>query len=124
MIETTVFNSGIPRTNGIKILRSGAVAAGGNLFWNNYQFGSTYTQFIDGGGSDAQYGDRYEYRLGIATTKMGFYGATPVVRSTGWSTSNVVSDKILNANSVTVDELADVVGSLIDYFKSLGFLGA
>ncbi len=55
-------------------------------------------------------------------TLLGFYGATPIVRSSGWSVTNVTTDKVYNANSLTLDELADVLGSLITYLKDLGLL--
>jgi len=44
--------------------------------------------------------------------------------STGWTMSNVSSDKVLDADSTTLDELADVVGTLIDTLKAKGILGA
>lgn len=59
-----------------------------------------------------------------ATQKLGFWNATPVVQSTGWSTSNVTTDKVLNANSTSIDELADVLGTLIDTLKNYGIIGA
>jgi hypothetical protein len=64
-------------------------------------------------------------KIGTGTTqKLGFWNATPVVQNTGWTTSNVSSDKVLDANSTTIDELADVVGTLIDTLKTYGILGA
>jgi hypothetical protein len=59
----------------------------------------------------------------LGTQKLGFWNATPVVQSTGWTTSNVTTDKVLNANSTTLDELADVVGTLIEQLKTYGLLG-
>lgn len=55
---------------------------------------------------------------------VGFYGTTPVVQSTGWSVSNVTTDKSFDANSTSIDELADVLGTLINYLLSRGDLGA
>jgi hypothetical protein len=64
-------------------------------------------------------------KIGTGTTqKIGFWNATPVVQSTGWAMSNVTSDKVLDANATTIDELADVVGTLIDQLKTYGILGA
>jgi len=43
---------------------------------------------------------------------------------TGWATSNVVSTKVLNANATTTNELADVVGTLIETLIAAGILSA
>lgn len=44
--------------------------------------------------------------------------------STGWSVSNVTSDKTFDANSTSLDEVADVLGTLIDTLKTLGVIKA
>jgi len=45
--------------------------------------------------------------------------------STGWSVSNVTGGvKTYNANSVTINEIADVLGNLINDLKTNGILGA
>jgi hypothetical protein len=43
---------------------------------------------------------------------------------TGWSVSNVSTDKVYNADSTDIDEIADVLGTLIDVLKAKGILGA
>lgn len=43
--------------------------------------------------------------------------------STGWSVANVTPDKSYDADATTVDELADVLGTLIAVLKSRGMLG-
>lgn len=45
-------------------------------------------------------------------------------RSTGWAATNVTTTKTLNANSVTLDGLADVVGSIIAELIADGRLSA
>jgi hypothetical protein len=55
---------------------------------------------------------------------LGLFGATAVAKSTGWSVSNVTTDKSFDANSTTIDEVADVLGTLINYLISRGDLGA
>jgi len=60
----------------------------------------------------------------VNSTNLGFYNATPVAKSTGWAASNVSSDKVFDANSTSIDELADVLGTLINDLKSVGLLGA
>lgn len=58
-----------------------------------------------------------------ASGKIGLFGATPSVQSTGWSVSNVSSDKTYDADSTTIDEIADVLGSLINELKAKGLIG-
>lgn len=55
---------------------------------------------------------------------IGFNGATPVTQDTGWSTSNVIATRVLDANSTSLDELADIVGTVIDYLLTRGDFGA
>jgi hypothetical protein len=57
-------------------------------------------------------------------TGFGIFNTTPVAQSTGWSVSNESTDKSYNADSLTLHELADVVGTLVEYLKTLGVLGA
>jgi hypothetical protein len=55
---------------------------------------------------------------------VGFFGATPVSQSTGWSVSNEATIKNYDANATTINEMADVLGTLIEYLKTIGILGA
>lgn len=57
-------------------------------------------------------------------SNVGFFGTAPAAQSTGWSASNVTPDKSFDADSTSIDELADVLGTLIDYLKTIGILGA
>ena len=58
-------------------------------------------------------------------TNMGFYGATPVAQLTGWTAfSNLITDRTCDADTVTVAELADIVGTLIEDIKTTGLLAA
>lgn len=57
-------------------------------------------------------------------TNLGFHGATPSAQDTGWSATNVTLDKVFNADSLTMHELADVVGSLINQLKAKGLIGS
>ena len=64
-------------------------------------------------------------KIGTAITqKIGFWNSAPVIQNTGWAMTNVISDKVLDANVTTLDELADVVGTLVDSLKTYGILGA
>lgn len=55
---------------------------------------------------------------------LGFFGTTPVAR-TGkvYTVTNVTTDRAYNANSTSIDELADVLGSLIADLQAYGLLG-
>jgi hypothetical protein len=66
-------------------------------------------------------GQPYVYN-GSAWLAMTGWGTA--AQSTGWSVSNKTATKILNCNATTVDELADVVGTLIDTLKSANIIGA
>lgn len=57
-------------------------------------------------------------------SNIGFFGATPAARSTGWSVSNGATVKSYDANATTMNEMADVLGTLIEYLKTIGILGA
>jgi hypothetical protein len=59
-----------------------------------------------------------------STDAWGFSGATPVARSTGWSVTNEDgTTKSFDANSVTLNTIADVLGNLIEALKAHGILG-
>lgn len=56
--------------------------------------------------------------------QIGFFGVTPVSRSTGWTiTAGYTADKSFNPESTTTLESARVLATLIDYFISRGDLG-
>lgn len=58
-------------------------------------------------------------------SNVGFFGTTPAARSTGWTTfTNLNSDKTCNADSTSTGELADILGTLIEYLKLIGLLAA
>lgn len=56
-------------------------------------------------------------------SNVGFFGATPVVQPTAYTLTNVTSDKAYDANATTLDEIADVLGTLIADLQSLGLIG-
>jgi len=63
-------------------------------------------------------------KIGTATSqKLGFYNATPIVQPSAYTTSNVTTDRTYDANATTLDEVADVLGTLIADLKSLGLVG-
>lgn len=63
-------------------------------------------------------------KIGTATTqKLGFWNATPVVRPAAYTTTNVATDRSYDANVTSLDEIADVLGTLIADLKSIGLIG-
>lgn len=57
-------------------------------------------------------------------TTVGLYGVAPVVRSTGWTITNDGADRTFDANATSIDELADVVATLIRDVAATGLIGA
>jgi len=54
---------------------------------------------------------------------LGFFGVTPAAQSSPYTASNVITDRSFDANAMTLDELADVLGTLIADLQALGLLG-
>jgi len=61
--------------------------------------------------------------LSFDTIGLSFFGAAPSIQQTGYTTfSNLTTVRTLNADSTTVDEIADVLGTLIVDLKSKGII--
>ena len=58
-----------------------------------------------------------------AANKLGFFNTTPVVQDVAWTVTNYLVDRSYDANATTIDELADVLGTLITVLKAYGLLG-
>jgi len=54
---------------------------------------------------------------------VGFYGTSPVAQSAAYTPSNVTTDRSYDANSTTIDEVADVLGTLIADLQATGLIG-
>ncbi len=54
---------------------------------------------------------------------VGFYGTAPAAKSAAYTPTNVTTDRAYDANATTVDELADVLGTLIADLQSVGLIG-
>jgi hypothetical protein len=54
--------------------------------------------------------------------RLGFFGVTPVVQPSAYTPTNVSTDRSYDANSTTLNELADVVGTLIGDLQGLGLV--
>jgi len=66
-----------------------------------------------------------DFKIGFSSSQLGgFWGATPVARSSGWTvTGGYTADKSFNPESTTALETARVLGTLIDQLKTYGILG-
>jgi hypothetical protein len=58
-----------------------------------------------------------------ANGKLGFFGTTPTSQSSGWGVTNLSPSKSFDANTVTLEQLADVVGTILTELKTKGLLG-
>ena len=67
--------------------------------------------------------DIVSFQLDGSTKKIGFFGTSPTAQPGTYTTSNVSADREFDANSTTLDEIADVLGTLIADLKSLGLIG-
>lgn len=60
-------------------------------------------------------------------TKLGsslaFFGTAPISKITGYNITNLTTDRTYDANSTTINELADILGTLINDLKSYGLIG-
>lgn len=56
-------------------------------------------------------------------SNIGFFGAAPTAQPAAYTPTNVTTDRSYDANSTTVTELADVLGTLIADLQSLGLVG-
>jgi hypothetical protein len=57
-----------------------------------------------------------------SVAKLGFFGVTPAVRPSAYTPTNVSADRSFDANSTSMDELADVLGTLIADLQTLGLV--
>lgn len=93
-------------------------------------FSSTSTlnqSLVDLGITDAKniiLGSTTGSKIGTATTqKLGFFNKTPVVQPAAYTPTNVTTDRAYDANLSSLDEIADVLGTLISDLQSLGLIG-
>lgn len=61
--------------------------------------------------------------IGRSGGNIGFYGVTAVAQSSAYTPTNVTTDRTYDANSTTVAELADVLGTVIADLQATGILG-
>lgn len=53
---------------------------------------------------------------------VGFFGVAPAARAAAYTLTNVTTDRTYDANATTLDEVADVLGTLIADLKTYGLL--
>lgn len=95
---------------------------GGNLTVNAATINADST-LADG--VDLALGTTSGTKIGTAANqKIALHGATPVVQDTGWNPTNVTTDRAFDANATTLDEVADVLGTLILKLIDKGIIGA
>jgi hypothetical protein len=71
---------------------------------------------------DTNAGTTVEASRSGATRQLGFFGVTPVSRAPAYTVTNLTTDRSYNANSTTIAELADVVGTLIADLRAYGLV--
>jgi len=77
-----------------------------------------------GDGKNIQIGTTTGTKIGVGTTsKIGLWGATPIVRPAAYTPSNVTTDRSYDANSTTLAEVADVLGTVIADLQNIGLFG-
>ena len=59
----------------------------------------------------------------VSEPKIGFFGHSASAQPSAYTPTNVTTDRAYNANATSVDELADVLGTLIADLQSLGLVG-
>jgi hypothetical protein len=63
-------------------------------------------------------------KIGTATSqKLGFFNKAPVVQPSAYTPTNVNADRSYNADSTNINEIADVLGTVIADLQSLGLIG-
>lgn len=97
--------------------------------------GRVYSYAIDNTSATRKYATvitAFDYnaeRIGVAVeadgsaVKLGFFGHVAAAQPSAYSLSNVSIDRSYDANATTVDELADVLGTLIADLQSMGLVG-
>lgn len=57
-----------------------------------------------------------------SAARIGFFGVTAAARAAAYTPTNVTTDRSYDANATTIDELADVLGTLIADLQTYGLL--
>lgn len=74
-------------------------------------------------GVDVTVGSGSGTKIGTgAGQKLGFFNHAPSAQPAAYTPTNVTTDRSYDANATTIDELADVLGTLISDLQSLGLV--
>lgn len=125
-------------SNGVGMtIESGASVANGDIIIDgngDLDIGTAAQLRLGGGGTDAVtigrstantriVGDlEIDKDLNHDGTVIGFFGTTPAVQVSAYTPINVSADRAYDANATTVDELADILGTLIADLQTYGLL--
>ncbi len=106
-------------------LQSWWTSAGSSVLFVG-QATSTTGSIIVGDGTNLSFGTTTGSKIATdGTTKLGFWGATPIIRPTGWgSPTGTATRTTFDTTTVTLPLLAERVKALIDDLKTEGLLGA
>jgi hypothetical protein len=100
----------------------GAVGQSSNLVSIETSGGTARFQVSPGGNLFTPGDIELDGALNHDGTTIGFFGVAPAVRAAAYTPTNVTADRAYDANATTVDELADVLGSLIADLQLYGLL--
>lgn len=74
-------------------------------------------------GANLKFGTSTGTQIGTGPTeKLSFWGDTPVVRSSGWSTTGGSTNKVVDAASPVLADIANNVKTIVDVLTSYGML--
>jgi hypothetical protein len=65
---------------------------------------------------------RVEGNIDHNGSNVGFFGTAPAARASAYTPTNVTTDRAYDADATTLDEIADVLGTLIADLKTYGLL--
>ena len=98
----------------------GGVGLGDNPLWTGFHQWTntaTFQSTLNVQGTMTMFGD-----LNHDGSRVGFYGRTPVTRSSGWFVSGGPDDRTLFVNSASTLEVAEVLGTLIRQLERVGII--
>lgn len=128
--------NGTPRNsaNGSLIqLGNGGFAGGGSNFAGSSNgtliglnmasgFTGNLLDFQINGSSIAKITNGNAFTIGTSASTIGFFGQTPAARPSAYTITNASTDRGYDADATTIDEVADVLATLITDLKNLGLL--
>ena len=109
-------------TSGATDKAGGALILQGGLSTGSAESGVTIQGCVAGAAGTA---DRTQTTaIQVLGNKIGFWAQTPAVRAAAYTITNVTADRAYDANATTIDEISDVLGTLIADLITYGLLTA